>query len=105
MQSMNVVVLQSDASIARSVLNSLERHFSFIYLAPTLEDAKSAIARYRAQVVVLDMEVAPRSYVERLRNEFPSLGLVCTHRLADEEMWTAMVGAGATDLCYSSHNQ
>ncbi|HYL95434.1 MAG TPA: hypothetical protein VET69_06485 [Terriglobales bacterium] len=64
-----------------------------------------AIPKYRAQVVILDLELVSRSEVEWLRREFPGLCLVCTHRLADEEMWTEMVGAGASDLCYSADSQ
>lgn len=102
MQPLNVVILEGDAGVAQSLQNSLQNHFSFIYLAHNLGEAKAAIPRYRAQVVVLDLELVPRSEVEWLRREFPGICLVCTHRLADEEMWTEMVGAGASDLCFSA---
>ncbi|HSB74369.1 MAG TPA: hypothetical protein VLC12_01895 [Terriglobales bacterium] len=102
MQPLNVVILQSDTEVAQNLQNSLQSHFSFIYLAHTLGEAKAAIPKYRAQVVVVDLEIVPRSEVEWLRHEFPGISLVCTHRLADEEMWTEMVGAGANDLCVSA---
>lgn len=102
MQPLNVVILEGDAGVAQSLQNSLQNHFSFIYLAHNLGEAKAAIPRYRAQVVVLDLELVPRSEVEWLRREFPGICLVCTHRLANEEMWTEMVGAGASDLCFSA---
>lgn len=100
MQPLNVVVLESDAEVARNLQSSLQNHFNFIYLARDLGEAKAAIPKYRAQVVVLDMEMVPRVEVEWLRREFPGLCMVCTHRLADEEMWTEMVGAGASDVCF-----
>ena len=31
------------------------------------------------------------------------VGIVCTHRLADEEMWTAALNAGAADI-YPSYD-
>ena len=105
MQPLNVVILESSADVAQNLQSSLQSHFNFIYLARNLGEAKVAIPKYRAHVVILDLELVPRSEVEGLRREFPGLCLVCTHRLADEEMWTEMVGAGASDLCYSADSQ
>jgi hypothetical protein len=45
------------------------------------------------------METASISDVEHLSREFPTACIVCTHRLADEDMWTAAVNAGAADVC------
>ncbi|HEV2115971.1 MAG TPA: hypothetical protein VGR48_08095 [Terriglobales bacterium] len=70
-----------------------------------MAEAKISIPKYRAQVLILDLELVPRSEVELLRREFPGICLVCTHRLADEEMWTEMVEAGASDLCFSADSQ
>ncbi|HLK34695.1 MAG TPA: hypothetical protein VKT29_16490 [Terriglobales bacterium] len=105
MQPFTVVVLQSDVGVAQNLQSSMQKHFNFIYLARNLEEAKVAIPKYRAQVVVLDLEMVPRSEVAWLRREFPAVSLVCTHRLADEEMWTDMVGVGASDLCFSADSQ
>ena len=102
MQPLNVVVLQRDAEVARNLQDSLQNHFNFICLAGSLAEAIAAIPKYRAQVVVLDLELVSRSEVEWLRHEFPGVCLVCTHRLANEEMWTEVVGAGASDLCFSA---
>ena len=105
MQPLNVVILQSDVEVAKQLHNSLQNHFNFIYLARNLGEAKMAIPKHRAQVLIVDLELVPRSEVEELRRDFPGICLVCTHRLADEEMWTEMVGAGASDLCYSADCQ
>ena len=37
--------------------------------------------------------------VERLHHEFPSLRIVCTHRLADDKLWTEALNQGASDMC------
>ncbi len=100
MQALNVVVLQSNLEVAQNLQTSLQNHFNYIHLARSLAEAKAVIAKYRAQVVVLDLELVPRAEVEWMRREFPGVCLVCTHRLADEEMWREMVGAGASDLCF-----
>jgi DNA-binding NarL/FixJ family response regulator len=105
MQPLNVVILQSDSQVAQNLQSSLQNHFSFIYLARSLGEAKTAVPKYRAQILVLDLELVPRAEVEWLRREFPGICLVCTHRLANEEMWTEMVGAGASDLCFSADSQ
>jgi hypothetical protein len=51
------------------------------------------------------MEAASLSEVAQLSREFPKARIVCTHRLADEEMWTAALSAGAVDVCPSSDMQ
>lgn len=105
MQPLNVVILQSDPEVAQNLQSSLQNHFSFIYLARNLGEAKAVVPKYRAHILILDLELVPRAEVEWLRREFPGICLVCTHRLANEEMWTEMVGAGASDLCFSADSQ
>lgn len=105
MQPLNVVILQSDPQVAQSLQDSLQSHFSLIYVARNLTETKVAIPKYRAQILILDLELVSRSEVEWMRHEFPGICLVCTHRLANEEMWTEMVGAGASDLCFSADSR
>jgi hypothetical protein len=45
------------------------------------------------------MEAASISDVEHLSREFPKARIICTHRLADDNMWTAALNAGAADIC------
>jgi DNA-binding NarL/FixJ family response regulator len=68
----------------------------------SLGELRASIAKHRAKVVVLDIETASLSEVEKLSHDFPGVPIVCTHRLADEEMWTAALSAGAVDICPSS---
>jgi hypothetical protein len=49
--------------------------------------------------VILDIELAHLDDVQNLHRDFPGLPIVCTHRLPDEELWTAALNAGATDVC------
>jgi DNA-binding NarL/FixJ family response regulator len=37
--------------------------------------------------------------VRNLHDDFPSLPIVCTHRVPDEELWIAAMEAGASDVC------
>jgi DNA-binding NtrC family response regulator len=99
MQPLNVVLLQSDSAIAQSLRSSLGSSFRSVHNARSLDELRTCIIRNRAAVVVIDMEVAALSDVEQLSREFPKTCIVCTHRLADDEMWTAALGAGAADVC------
>ena len=102
MQPLNVVLLQSDARVAQSLVSALANTFSSVRQVQSLGDLRSSIAKHRAGIAILDMEAASMSDVEHLSREFPKACIVCTHRLADEEMWTAAVNAGAVDVCPAS---
>jgi DNA-binding NarL/FixJ family response regulator len=101
MQSFNVVLLQSDSRITQSLIACLCNSFSSVREVRSLDDLRTSVARYRAGVAIVDMEMASVSDVERLSHDFPEVCIVCTHRLADEEMWTAALNAGAVDVCLS----
>ncbi|HZR30759.1 MAG TPA: hypothetical protein VFA76_02750 [Terriglobales bacterium] len=105
MQPLNVVVLQSDPRTTEQLLATLEKQFNSIHAVRAPEELWQAIPKYRAQVIILDMEASSLAAVTRLRREFPQLSLVCTHRLADEDMWTEIIAAGGNDLCGSGDTQ
>jgi hypothetical protein len=45
------------------------------------------------------MEYSRLTDVSNLHHDFPSLPIVCTYRLPDEELWIAALEAGASDVC------
>jgi DNA-binding NtrC family response regulator len=98
MKPVSVVVFQSDARIAQALASSLCRHFHSVHVAYTVEDLEASIARHRAEVVIVDVELSTLSEITKLHREFPGISIVCTHRLADEEMWAAALSAGAEDI-------
>ena len=102
MNPSNVVIVQSDFTQAVSLANSLRQHFFVVHTVPSLSELRAAVLKHRAQVVVLDVELAGLAQVEQLRQEFKNLCIVCTHRLADEDMWSDVMSAGASDICCSS---
>jgi hypothetical protein len=102
MQSLHVVLLQSDAEVAQSLVSALSNRFDSVQLARSLDELRTSIARHRARVAILDLEKASLSDVKSLCGDFPGACIVCTHRCADEEMWTAALNAGASDVCPSS---
>jgi DNA-binding NarL/FixJ family response regulator len=105
MEPINVVLLQSDPGTAQSLSASLSHTFRSVRATSSVEELRNTIARQRAQVVVLDLEKVPLRTVAQLLAEFPKLCIVCTHRLADEQMWVEVLNAGAVDICPSTDSQ
>ena len=102
MQSLNVVLLQNDSRVAQALVASLCNSFQSVRMVRSVDELRTSIPKHRCDVVVLDMEVATLSDVEHLSQEFPKAAIVCTHRLPDDEMWTAALSAGAADICPST---
>jgi DNA-binding NarL/FixJ family response regulator len=102
MQHTNVVLLQSDPKVAQTLATLLADSFHRVHVAKSVEDLHRAAARHRPDAIVLDLESAPLAEVEALKKEFEEVKLICNHRVADEEMWTQTLSAGADDCCPSS---
>jgi hypothetical protein len=99
MQAPNAVIAVSDLAVAKSLAASLQGYFNFIYLAESFGQVRAALLKYRPSVLVLDVELAPLSSIQRLRREYQGVTVVCTHRLADEDLWLNALNAGASDVC------
>jgi DNA-binding NtrC family response regulator len=99
MAPLSVVLFQTDARTAQTLAENLSQHVRSVHLARTCDEIRPSITQYRAEVLVLDLENCCPSEVKRLQDEFPGLSIVCTHRLADEELWTEALNQGAADMC------
>jgi len=99
MEPLSVVLYQNDPRTAQTLAVSLSQHFDSVYLANTYQEVLPAVARHRAGAVVLDLETSGPGEVERLHHEYPSLCIVGTHRLADDQLWTEAMSLGASDIC------
>src|ERR1700686_2612798 len=100
-QPLHVVLLQSDLGVTQSLIASLCNFFCSVRAARSYRDLRADLAEPGADVAILDLEMASISEVARLSHDFPGICIVCNHRLADEEMWTATLNAGAADCCPS----
>jgi DNA-binding NarL/FixJ family response regulator len=98
MAQSNVVVLEQDPGVARSLAGGLCQHFS-VHVTQSSEELRDNVVRNRPEAVVLNIEYWRLTDVESLHRDFPSLPIVCTHRIPDEEMWMAALEAGASDVC------
>src|SRR5215467_1084212 len=99
MKTLSVALLQSDSRIVRALAASLCHHFQTIRAASSIEQLREIVVRHRSELVIVDLEMASMSEIARLHRDFTGVCIVCTHRLADEEIWTAAMNAGASDLC------
>ncbi len=105
MEPTSVVLFQHDPKTAQVLANGLSKQLLSVHLARNREELRPTIASHHAEVLVLDMETSPSSEVERLHHEFPGLSIVCTHRLADEELWTEALSHGASDICTTRQDE
>jgi DNA-binding response OmpR family regulator len=102
MLPLTAVVVQKDPESAAALAKSLLRHFHTVRIAGSLEEVRTAIPRHRAEFVIVDLELVGLVEVERLRRDFASLSIVCTHRIPDEHLWASALAAGALDCCHCS---
>jgi len=102
MLPLTAMVVQSDPESAAALASSLLRHFHTVRIAGSLEEARAAIPRHRAEFAIVDLELVGIAEVQQLRRDFASLSIVCTHRLPDEKLWASALAAGALDCCHCS---
>jgi DNA-binding NarL/FixJ family response regulator len=95
----SVVVLESDSRLAQSLAGGLSSHFNSVHLTRSGDELREQVAGNRPEVVIVDMEYSRLTDVRNLHHDFPSLPIVCTYRVPDEELWIAAMEAGACDVC------
>lgn len=105
MEPLSLVVYHNDPKTAQTLVVSLSQYFDSVNLANKYEEIRSAVSRYCADVLVLDLETSRSDEIGRLHREFPSLCIVVTHRLADENLWTEAMNQGASDVCEPRNDQ
>jgi DNA-binding NtrC family response regulator len=102
MQPLNVVIASTDTKAASQLAETLHRHFRSVAVARSIEEVRHAIPKHRAQVAIVDLELANFKDVQQLCNDFGQTQVVCTHRVPDEEMWAEALTAGAIDCCQNA---
>jgi DNA-binding NarL/FixJ family response regulator len=95
----NAVVVENDPTVAKTLAGGLSSHFQSVHLSGAGDELRDRVANSRPQVVILDMEYSRLSDVRNLHHDFPSLPIVCTHRIPDEQLWIEALEAGASDVC------
>jgi DNA-binding response OmpR family regulator len=101
----SVVVLESDPQVAQLLASKLSSQFDSVHLAHSQAELRERIATDQPRALLLDMEHSPLTEVRNLHHDYPSLPIVCVHRIADESLWIAALEAGASDVCHSDEVQ
>jgi DNA-binding NtrC family response regulator len=99
MHSLTVIVAQSDCIVAEHLAANLHAHFKNIVVARDVEEIRHHIQRELADIVIVDLDLAEMLELRNLVDEFKHVGVVCTHRIPDEEMWKRCMEIGALDCC------
>jgi DNA-binding NarL/FixJ family response regulator len=102
MRPVNVVLAHRDALTATVLADSLRQQFRKVATVNTVAQAEAAIARLRAQFVIVDLELVTMRELRELCSRFPATAFASIHRLADEAMWLESLAVGAVDCCASS---
>ena len=102
MKPLSVVVAQSNAKTADFLVKSLYNHFRVVNTVENVPDLLHSIPKHRADVAIVDLEMADLDQVQQLTQQFAATTIVCTHRLADEKMWADALAVGAADCCHTS---
>jgi CheY-like chemotaxis protein len=67
MKPLSVVVAQSNSKTAEMLAKSLYNHFRVVHLAGDVDELRQAIPRYRADVAIVDLELAALMEVQQLK--------------------------------------
>ena len=102
MKPLSVVVAQSNTRTADFLAKSLYSHFRVVNTVGSVSELQHSIPKHRADVAIVDLELANLEQVRQLSHQFAGTTIVCTHRLADEKMWAEALAMGAADCCHSS---
>ena|SRR5437868_12582653 len=100
MKPLNVVLALSDSQLSAKLTASLAEYFKTVAVVHSIDDLRGSVLKHRAEVAVVDLELAELNDVEALRQDLPGVDIICTHRLADELLWTRALSAGALDCCH-----
>lgn len=101
MQPVSIVIAQPDLGTASRLAATLRTRFRTVSVIQNKENVRNEILRSRPALAVVDLELMPLPEVKELCREL-NVRVVCTHRLADEHLWAAVLGAGAEDWCSSN---
>ena len=99
MQHLSVVIAQKDRASADWLSLELKRHFRNIAVAHSHVEIHDAIAKFNAQVVIVDLELMRLDDLRRLCQNSLGAAVIATHRSPDDEMWMECLAIGAADCC------
>lgn len=97
-----VIVQRNDGKAVEYLMKSLHTHFRSVHTAHDVSELRNMIASEHADVAIVDLELVNLAQLRELIKDHSAATVICTHRLADESLWTQALAAGAADCCYNS---
>jgi DNA-binding NtrC family response regulator len=94
----SILIAHRDRGTAHALASVLRSRFPSVRTAGSLQELEAALPKYKAEVVVADLETVDLHNVNQLANN-ERVKVICTHRVPDESMWIAAIEAGAIDCC------
>jgi DNA-binding NtrC family response regulator len=101
MLSLSLLVVGNKSRGLAELTSALGREFDNVRAAFSFEQAGATVREAVPDAVIVDLETLRWSELRLLTREL-ALPVICTHRVPDEEMWTAALDAGALDVCPDS---
>jgi DNA-binding NtrC family response regulator len=96
------VIVQSDNVSAATLAAALQTQCRSVHVTHSPDEARAAVPRHRADIVIADLELMRLPEIQLLHHEFGNVSIVCTHRIPDDHMWAEALQAGAVDCCRTS---
>lgn len=99
MQHLSVVIAQKDCASSDQLSLELKRHFRNIAVAHSHVEIHDALAKLKANAVIVDLELISFDELRRLCQNSLGAAVIATHRSPDDEMWMECLAIGAADCC------
>jgi len=100
MQYLSILIAQADGRAGALLAANLQTHFREIRVARGLNELREKLFQNEEPyAVVVDLELVNFRELREICESYRNTAVICTHRLADEEMWVAALAAGAADCC------
>jgi DNA-binding response OmpR family regulator len=100
MQSLSILIAQADGRVGDLLAANLRTHFREIRVVRGVHELRQRLFQNgEPYAVVVDLELVNLQELREICVSYRNSAVICTHRLADEEMWVAALAAGAADCC------
>jgi hypothetical protein len=94
-----IVILQRDPVRAERLAAAMKSVSSSVKTVTSVAELHKFATRSTIGIAVLDLDVVTLPEIAHLRQQL-GMEIVGTHHAPDDAMWSAALGAGATDCCF-----
>jgi len=100
MQSLSILIAQMDDRTGDLLAANLRTHFREIRRVQGVNELWEGFSsNEEPYAIIVDLALIDFQRLQEICQRFRNTAVICTHRLADDEMWTAALAAGAADCC------